>query len=207
MNAGIRFSRFDRLGQSELSYANNRPIVYNAAQGVYSEAEPIGTTSASRSESLSTFNNFEPRISFSYSLTDNAVVKASYNRMAQYLHLLSNTSSPTPLDIWTPSGPYVQPQLLDQFAAGYFTDIKEGAYRLEVESFYKTVQNRIDYVDGANLIANDAIEQVILNGEARAYGLEVLFKKDEGRFNGWFAYTLSRSEQRTQGFTMLILNQ
>ena len=119
--------------------------------------------------------------------------------MSQYLHLISNTSSPTPLDVWTPSGPYVKPQILDQYAIGYFRNIQDGDYSLEVESFYKDIQNRIDYIDGANLIANNAIERVILNGESRAYGLEVLLRKNEGKLNGWLAYTLSRSEQRTPG--------
>ena len=121
--------------------------------------------------------------------------------MSQYLHLLSNTSSPTPLDVWTPSGKYVKPQLLDQFAIGYFKTFNDNVYSLEAESFYKTIKNRIDYIDGANLIANNAIEQVILNGKARAYGLEILFKKNEGDFKGWIAYTLSKSEQQTQGRT------
>ena len=101
--------------------------------------------------------------------------------------------------MWTPSGPFVEPQLLDQYALGYFKNIENGEYTLEVEGFYKDIQNRIDYIDGADLIANDAIEQVILNGEARAYGLEFLLRKNEGRFQGWLAYTLSRSEQRTPG--------
>ena len=121
--------------------------------------------------------------------------------MTQYLHLLSNTSSPTPLDIWTPSGKYVKPQLLDQVALGYFRSFNEDNYSLEVETYYKKIQNRIDYIDGADLIANDAIEQVILNGEARAYGLEILLRKNEGRFKGWLAYTLSKSEQKTPGRT------
>src|SRR5690554_8156046 len=101
--------------------------------------------------------------------------------MNQYLHLLSNTSSPTPLDIWTPSGKYIKPQQLDQVALGYFKNFKENTYSLEVETFYKKVKNRIDYIDGADLIANNAIEQVILTGEAKAYGLELLFRKKIGR--------------------------
>ncbi len=132
-------------------------------------------------------------------MNDRNSVKASYTRMAQYLHLLSNTSSPTPLDVWTPSGPYVEPQLLDQYALGYFRNSKNGEYSIETEVFYKDVQNRIDYIDGANLIANNAIEQVILNGEARAYGWEFLLRKNTGPLTGWLAYTLSRSEQRTPG--------
>jgi len=84
-------------------------------------------------------------------------------------------------------------------AVGYFRNFED--YSLEVESFYKTVQNRLDYVDDANLIANNAIEQVVLSGEARAYGLEILFRKNTGKLQGWIAYTLSRSEQRTPGRT------
>ena len=121
--------------------------------------------------------------------------------MSQYLHLISNTSSPTPLDVWTPSGKYIKPQLLDQYAIGYFKNFSNNNYSLELESFYKTVKNRIDYIDGADLIANNAIEQVILNGEAKAYGLEVLLRKNEGKFNGWLAYTLSKSQQITKGRT------
>ena len=101
--------------------------------------------------------------------------------------------------MWAPSGPYIKPQIGDQYALGYFRNIKGGDYSLEIETFYKDIQNRIDYIDGANLIANNAVERVILNGEARAYGLEVLFRKNEGRLRGWVAYTLSRSEQRTPG--------
>ena len=121
--------------------------------------------------------------------------------MAQYLHLITNTSSPTPLDVWAPSDNYTKPELLDQFAVGYFRNFKNDAYTLEVESFYKKVQNKLDYIDGADLIANKAIEQVLLNGKARSYGLEVLFRKNTGKLTGWVSYTLSRSEQQTPGRT------
>jgi outer membrane receptor protein involved in Fe transport len=150
---------------------------------------------------MASFDNLEPRVALSYALNDNQSVKASYNRMTQYLQLISNTSSPTPLDVWTPSDRYIKPQIVDQVALGYFQNLKDDAYTLEVETFYKTVQNRIDYIDGADLIANEALEQIILNGRLRAYGLEVLFRKNTGKFNGWIAYTLSRSEQQTPGRT------
>lgn len=197
---GLRVSQFNRFGQDELYvYENNNPVEFDPFTLVYREAEPIDSISSSRSETLKSFVNLEPRISVSYNFKENNSIKASYTRLAQYLHLLSNTSSPTPLDVWTPSGPFVEPQLLDQFAIGYFRNIKDGAYSLETEAFYKDIQNRIDYIDGANLIANNAIERVILNGQARAYGLEFLIRKNTGRFKGWLAYTLSRSEQRTPG--------
>ena len=199
---GARLSVFHRLGQDELNlYENDNPVTYNEATQVYENAEPIGVVNYNRSDIIQTFSQIEPRLSMAFQLNDNSSIKASYNRMSQYLHLLSNTSSPTPLDIWTPSGKYIKPQLLDQVAIGYFKTFKNNAYSLEVESYYKIIDNRIDYIDGANLIANDAVEQIILNGEARAYGLEMLLRKNEGKFNGWLAYTLSKSEQKTPGRT------
>ena len=192
------------MGQDELNvYENNNPLLFNEDIGIYEKADPISTENFDRSNVIKAFANIEPRLAIAYKLNNNSSVKASYNRMSQYLHLLSNTSSPTPLDVWTPSGKYVKPQLLDQIAIGYFKSFKDDEFSLEVESFYKTIQNRIDYTDGANLIANNAIEQVILNGEARAYGLEVLIRKNEGKFTGWLAYTLSKSEQRTPGRTAI----
>ena len=196
---GLRWSNFIRLGQDEINtYENNEAVFFDPALAIYREAVPIATVNA-KNRTLATFNNLEPRVSLSYTLSTESSLKASYTRLAQYLHLLSNTSSPTPLDVWTPSGPFTKPQLLDQYALGYFKNLRGGDYTLETEVFYKDIQNRIDYIDGANLIANDAIEQVILNGEARAYGLELLLRKNEGRFQGWLAYTLSKSEQRTPG--------
>lgn len=167
VNYGLRFSHFMRLGQDELNvYENDNPVSFDPTLLIYQEADPIGVIQPKRSASLATFNNFEPRFSLAYTLNDKQSFKASYTRLAQYLHLLSNTSSPTPLDVWTPSGPFIKPQLLDQYALGYFRSIDNGDYSFETEVFYKDIQNRIDYIDGANLIANDAIEQVVLNGEA-----------------------------------------
>ena len=200
LSYGLRFSYFNRMGQDEINiYANNQPVVFDPFSLTYQEAEPIEVTNPGRKGSLATFTNLEPRLSMAYIFNQNNSIKASYTRLAQYLHLLSNTSSPTPLDVWTPSGPFVKPQLLDQYALGYFRNINNGEFSFETEIFYKDIDNRIDYIDGANLIANNAIERVILNGEARAYGLEVLLRKNEGKFQGWLAYTLSKSEQRTPG--------
>ncbi|WP_460219239.1 TonB-dependent receptor [Psychroserpens sp. MEBiC05023] len=201
---GLRLSNFIRLGQDELNiYQDDNPLIFNEALQIYEAAEPIAVEQFSRKDKIETFTNLEPRFSLAYAFNDNTSIKVSYNRMAQYLHLLSNTSSPTPLDVWTPSGKYIKPQLLNQYALGYFRNIKDNMYSLETEVFYKDIKNRIDYIDGANLIANNAIEQDILNGEARAYGLEILLKKNEGKFKGWLAYTLSKSEQRTPGRTSI----
>lgn len=197
---GLRYSMFYRLGSQTLNvYANNQAVTFDNDLKIYEKAEAIGTQSYGSGEVIADYNNFEPRAAIAYQLNDNQSVKASYNRMAQYLHLISNTSSPTPLDVWAPSDNFIKPQLLDQVALGYFRNFKNDAYSLEVETFYKKIKNRIDYIDGADLIANNAIEQVVLNGRARAYGLEVLFRKNTGKLSGWVAYTLSRAEQQTEG--------
>ncbi|WP_289021069.1 TonB-dependent receptor [uncultured Salegentibacter sp.] len=199
---GLRFSNFFRLGQDSFNeYRDDNPIIYNESLDIYEEAEPINEKTYSRSEVIKTYSNLEPRLALAYNFNDTQSIKASYNRMAQYLHLISNTSSPTPLDVWAPSGPFIQPQILDQYALGYFRKFQQGTYTLESEVFYKDIQNRIDYVNGANLIANNNIETIILNGRSRAYGLEVLAKKNKGRLTGWLAYTLSKSEQQTPGRT------
>jgi len=200
---GLRYSNFTRLGQDEINiYRDDQPVTFDPFLLIYKSEDPIGTdTSLSRSDKLATFNALEPRVAASYAFNDDTSIKASYTRLVQYLHLLSNTSSPTPLDIWTPSGQFVQPQQLDQYAIGYFKnfEVKDTEYTLETEAFYKNIDGRVDYIDGAQLIANDAIEQVILQGEARAYGLEFLLRKNDGDLTGFIAYTLSKSEQRTPG--------
>jgi hypothetical protein len=191
---------FYNIGTSTVNlYENNNPVLFNSQFQIYEKATPIGTKYYNKNEVIKSFDYLEPRLSVNYQLNDNQSFQASYNRMVQYLQLLSNTSSPTPLDVWTPSGTYIKPQIADQVAIGYFRKFKEGAYSAEVSSFYKEVQNRLDYIDGANLIANDAIEQVILNGQLRSYGLEFMFKKNEGNLTGWISYTLSKSEQQTPG--------
>lgn len=202
VNYGIRYSMFYRLGSQNLNlYTDDNPVLFNQELQIYEKATPIGTAYFGRNKKIASFDNFEPRFAIAYTLDDDQSIKVSYNRMSQYIHLISNTSAATPLDVWAPSGKYIKPQLLDQYAIGYFRNFKDKEYSLETEVFYKDVQNRIDYIDGADLIGNNAIEQVILNGKSRAYGWEVLLRKNTGKLSGFIAYTLSRSEQQTPGRT------
>ena len=201
VNYGVRYSMYRRGKEEVNTYANNQAVVFNSELQIYEKATPTGTIKYSSGKTIKDFSNLEPRLSLSYSLNENQSIKASYNRMAQYIHLISNAASASPLDVWAPSGNFIKPQLVDQYALGYFRNLKDGDYSIEVETFYKTEKNRVDYIDGANLIANRAIEQVILNGETRSYGLELLLKKNEGKLQGWISYTLSRADQRTQGRT------
>ena len=197
MRYGIRINQFLRLRQNGLQkYIDNKPLFYDIDLEIYDPAKPLANNFDNNSSVFKTYNNIEPRINISYSF-NNQSIKASYNRLNQYLHLISNTSSPTPLDIWVPSGPYIKPQKLDQFAFGYFKRMKK--LKIETEIFYKKIKNRLDYIDGADLVANDNIETVILAGKSRAYGIEFLLKKSDGRHKFWLAYTLSKSEQKTAG--------
>ena len=194
---GLRLNQFLRLRQQGLqSYINDDPLDFDENLKIYNPANPLIYSFDNNSSVFKTFNNVEPRINISYSFKGQSL-KASYNRLNQYLHLISNTSSPTPLDIWVPSGPYLKPQKLDQFALGFYKNAK--SLRFESELFYKKIKNKLDYVDGADLVGNDNIETVVIAGDARAFGIEFLLKKISGRHKYWIAYTLSKSEQKTPG--------
>ncbi|MDI5895156.1 TonB-dependent receptor [Flavobacterium algoritolerans] len=204
LSYGLRYSMFYRLGQSTVNiYENDNPVIFNSELQIYEKATPISTKFYDRNKVIQSYNYLEPRFSLAYQINEDQSIKASYNRMVQYLQLISNTSSPTPLDVWTPSDSFIKPQIADQVALGYFKNFENDMYSLEVETYYKEVQNRLDYIDGADLIANKAIEQIILNGQLRSYGLEIMFRKNEGKFNGWISYTLSKSEQQTPGRTSI----
>ena len=197
---GLRFSAFSRLGgQALVNYQNDLPVVYNANLGIYERGIPTGSTTFAKQDRVKNFGNFEPRVSLAYQLNNISSVKGGFSRTAQYIHLLSNTVAVTPLDVWAPSGTFIKPQLSNQYALGYVRKFKENAFALEIETYFKTVANRIDYIDGAELIAQNTIETEILNGESRAYGVEFLLRKTKGDFTGWLSYTLSKSEQRTPG--------
>ncbi len=199
---GLRYSSFYRTGKQTVKrYENDLPVIYNANTDVYERANIIGEIIYKKGEKIASYHGIEPRFSAAYQLNKKTSIKASYQRVNQYLHLISNTNSATPLDVWAPSGKYIKPQISKQYAIGYFENFKKDTYSLEIESYFKDVQNRIDYIDGSNLIGNNTIETEILAGKSRAYGLEVLLRKNKGKFTGWFSYTISKSEQKVAGRT------
>lgn len=191
VNYGLRLSHFAYLGGRN---------VYEFGEVPRGEKRPlVNVTVAEDGEVIEDFINLEPRFSLKVDLTKKSSFKASYNRTAQYIHLLSNTTASTPVDIWTPATNNIKPAMADQVAVGYFRNFKENMYEFSGELYYKKMDNLIDYIDGADLILNEFVEGQILEGEGRAYGAELMFKKTKGKFSGWLSYTLARSERLVDG--------
>lgn len=172
--------------------------------GDYYNLDPAGnvkdTMSYASGAAVKTYVNLEPRLSGSYMLNKASSVKASYARNTQNLHLISNSTSSSPTDKWIASTNIIKPEISDQVSIGYYRNFKNDQYELTVEAYYKTMQNQIDYRDGANVYSNsNAIESQLLFGKGRAYGAEFLFKKKYGRLTGWVSYTLSKTERQIDG--------
>jgi len=188
---GIRASYFTFLGPGKY---------YDLGDTTSGTPKPVLNVYESEDyENIADYINFEPRFSLNYSLSDVNSVKLSYNRMVQYLHLVSNTAAATPLDLWTPSTNNLQPQLADQIAVGYFHNFDDNLYETSIEVFYKDLQNQIAYRDGADVLLNEYLEADLIFGKGRAYGAEFYIKKTKGKFNGWISYTLSRTENKING--------
>ena len=189
---GLRLSVFQQIGVGKVrEYENTAKPKSDeiVSETSYKTGEKIG----------SPFINFEPRISVKLTVSETSSLKTSYNRMAQNLHLISNTNSPTPLDIWLPSNKYIKPLLVNQVAAGYFRNFQKNTYETSLEFYYKDMQNVLDYKDGAELFLNEDLETELLTGTGYAYGMEIMIKKQEGQFTGWASYTLAKSMREIPG--------
>jgi hypothetical protein len=189
---GLRLSVFQQVGVGTVrEYLNpDAPKPDEVvSETTYAKGEKIG----------SPYINLEPRISMKLTVGETSSLKASYNRMVQNLHLISNTNSPTPLDIWLPTSKYIKPLIANQVAAGYFRNFDNNKFETSLEVYYKDLQNVLDYKDGAELFLNENLETELLTGTGYAYGMEALIKKQEGQFTGWVGYTLARSMREVPG--------
>ncbi len=183
---GLRLSMFNQIGEGWANtYNDNNEII----DSVFYE----------KGELMQSYFEFEPRLSFSYLLNKSSSVKASYNRMAQYLHLLSNSTSGQPTDTWMPSTNNLEPQTVTQYSIGFFKNFDDNKYEFSVESYYKQMDNVVDYEDGTDIMLNENIEASILSGIGRSYGVEFYLKKKYGRFTGWISYTLAKTENKIDG--------
>lgn len=191
VDLGVRYSIFNSLGPS---------TVYTYQPGQPRETLYItDTLTYVKGDKVKSYNNFEPRVGLRYDLPRQASLKFGYNRIYQYLHLVTNTTAVTPIDIWQPSGYYFKPQQVDQFSLGYFKNFKEKKYEAFVEMYYKDINNVLEFKDGAQLILNQHIETDLLQGKARAYGVETQVVKLTGNFTGSLSYAFSRSLRTIKG--------
>lgn len=179
---GLRFSMFQNMGEA-------RVYTYD------DEYNDTGWTDYGKWEIYNTFTGFEPRAGFVWLVNDLSSVKGNFSRNVQYLQLANNSASGTPLDIWFPAGPNVKPQTVNIYSLGYFRNFEENMFETSVEVYYKDLYNVIDFREHANLMLNGKLDGEIRTGTGRAYGVELMVKKNKGRLNGFVNYTLSRSER------------
>lgn len=192
----------------QYTFSDKFSVEYGARLSAFSSVGPgnfytydsIGntkdTTYYRSGQFVKSYINLEPRVTFNYLLNQQSSVKASYARNVQNLHLISNSTSGNPTDLWIPSSNNVKPEIADQVSLGYYRNFDDNLYEFSAEIYYKALQNQIDYKKGAELNFNENVESQILFGTGRAYGFELFLKKKYGQFNGWISYDLSRTERK-----------
>jgi hypothetical protein len=183
---GVRYSLFALLGPGKFTTYSTTDV-------------PLYYQNYNSGDIVRTYGIFEPRFSISYKLNDQNSIKASYNRNTQNMHLISNSTSGSPSDLYVMSSNNIKPGISDQVAVGYFKNLDNNLYEFSSEIYYKGMKNQIDYKNGAQLIANQDVESQLVYGKGRAYGMELFFKKRYGRLNGWIGYTLSKTENKFDG--------
>ncbi|MCB9225287.1 MAG: TonB-dependent receptor [Crocinitomicaceae bacterium] len=183
---GLRFSAFQNIGAT----------TYYTYDDLHKLKD---TVNVAKGEIYNTYFGLEPRAGVTFVINEATSLKASYNRTRQYVHLASNSTATSPLDIWFPSSPNVKPQLADQIAMGYFQNFYKDMFQASVEVYYKQMKNAIDFKDHATLLLNPYLERELRFGRAFAYGSEFLIKKNKGNLTGWISYTLSRTQKKIDG--------
>ncbi len=185
---GLRYSYYAFLGPKTVTeYYENVPL---------DPVNIVDTSYYENGELVQSYHGPEFRINLRYKLSGSSSVKLSYNRMRQYLNMLSNTTAISPTDTWKLSDSHIRPQIGDQYTLGFYKDFRKQNIETSVELYYKNIIDIIEYKGGANLILNDAIEQDLVNADGRAYGAEFMVKRSSGKLNGWISYTYSRIQIR-----------
>ncbi len=191
LNLGLRYNHYSAVGPKDVAiYQEGAPISPGAV---------VDSISFGSGETIAQYQGFEPRVALRIGLDARSSVKLSYNRMRQNMHLISNTTSITPTDIWKLSDKYVRPQIGDQYAIGYFRNAIGNAIESSVEVYYKDINNLVEYKDGAEILMNDQLETDLLSGVGKAYGAEFFLAKNLGRLTGWLSYTYSRTLRKVEG--------
>ena len=195
IRGGLRYSTFYNIGARDV-------VNYNpTANGTVRNDLITDTTSYGSLEIIEAFDGLqglEPRLGINFKSTENTAIKASYNRMRQYIHLISNTTSSLPIDTWRPAGRYIDPGTADQIALGWNRNFKGGEWQLSVETYYKSMRDLVDFKNGAQPTGVDNIEVALMTGRGRSYGVEMQLDKKIGQLTGWVAYTYSRSQLQVE---------
>ncbi|MEZ0487822.1 TonB-dependent receptor [Fibrella aquatica] len=193
ISAGLRYSVYTALGpNSVFQYAPGIPRSVNSI---------IDTVAYGNGQAISTYHGPEYRLALRYAFSTTASLKASYNRTRQYIQMLSNTTVISPTDIWKLSDANIKPQIGDQYSLGFYKNARANTIETSVEVYYKTMQNMLDFRNGAELILNQHIETDVVNADGVAYGVELMAKKATGKLNGWLSYTYARTLLRTSGLS------
>ncbi len=188
---GLRYSLFSNVGSGR---------VFTYEEGQPRTDETLIDTLVYRSlEKIKLYHGLEPRFGARYILSPSSSLKASYNRMRQYLQIASNSTAGLPIDRWVPADAYIQPLIGDQVALGYFRNFRENTFETSVEVYYKWMENLIDFKPNAEILLNNNIETEVLEGRGFAYGAEFLVKKNIGKTTGWVSYTLAKTQRKIEG--------
>lgn len=193
MEYGLRLSMYTYIGKGTAYYFRDT---------IPNEAKPLDHSETYDPwELIKAYVNPEPRFSLNYIINKTTSFKASYNRMAQYIQLISNTAASTPLDVYTIASNNLKPLIADQGSMGIFKNFKDNMFETSLEVYYKYLQNQLDYIDNADLFINPTVENQLLQGLGRAYGAEFYVKKSKGKLQGWISYTLSKTERLVRGIS------
>ncbi|MCZ6693341.1 MAG: TonB-dependent receptor, partial [Bacteroidetes bacterium] len=191
MSYGLRYNIFQYLGANTVNMYDEDLV--RITDNI------IDQITFGKNEVINQYDGFEPRLAFRWSINDGTSIKLGFNRMYQYIHLITNTASIAPTDIWKLSDTYVKPQIATQYSVGFFKNFNDNSTETSVEVYYKNLDNVLEYKDGAQLILNENLETELLSGDGKAFGIELYAKKTIGRLSGWASYTYSRSLRTVQG--------
>lgn len=194
INAGLRYSFYNYLGPQIIrNYPENLPVT---------EDNMLNTTAYGKNKFINSYGGPEIRLSARYNFKSDLSVKAAYNTLRQYIHLLSNTTAIAPTDVWKLSDPNIKPQFGDQVSLGLYKNFEVSGYETSVEVYYKKLDNFLDYKSGANLVLNQHIETDLISTKGKAYGIEFLVKRNYGKLNGWMSYAYSRTQLKMDDITI-----
>jgi len=182
LNYGLRYSTYLHLGPGKVYNFNEDNFIINTKE--YESGKIIGS-----------YGGFEPRFSATFLLDETSSIKTAFSRNYQYIHLLSTSTTSTPIDVWLPTTDIVKPEIANQVSLGYFKNFNENQFETSVEMYYKNLENQIEYENGADIYFNDQIESQLVFGKGRAYGIELYLKKNFGNLTGWISYTLSKTDR------------